>query len=234
MLYALIRGLRPERVLEIGVRWGGGARIIAAALEDAGGTGRAIGIDPAPKLFRAPAQALFGRYTIHCGYSPDAVPEVVAKLGGPIDVAIIDAMHTHDHVLADLRGIVRHLAEGGHVLLHDTYHVGINEAVTEVMAEQPRLVDCGFLTRYPEIDGAPVAYQGFRLLRFGTPSSREVIAHAYTRAGREAPPFTPDLWNWDHYWNRIRSKASAANDDVERIGTAAAGSESVSVNRSSP
>jgi hypothetical protein len=37
MLYALIRGLRPDRVLEIRVRWGGGAKIIAAALEDSGG-----------------------------------------------------------------------------------------------------------------------------------------------------------------------------------------------------
>src|SRR5688572_29036457 len=47
MLYALVRGLRPERTLEVGVRWGAGARIIAAALED-GGAGRAVGLDPEP------------------------------------------------------------------------------------------------------------------------------------------------------------------------------------------
>ena len=32
LLYALVRSLRPDRVLEIGIRYGGGARIIASAL----------------------------------------------------------------------------------------------------------------------------------------------------------------------------------------------------------
>jgi predicted O-methyltransferase YrrM len=59
MLYALVRGLRPERVLEIGVRWGAGARIISAALEDAGGRARAVGIDPEPEAFRAKSKQLF-------------------------------------------------------------------------------------------------------------------------------------------------------------------------------
>jgi cephalosporin hydroxylase len=209
MLYALVRGLRPERVLEIGVRWGGGARIIAAALEDTGGSGRAIGIDPEPEALRARPRELFGRYEVLRGYSPTAVPEAVAKLGGPLDLAIIDAMHTHDHVLADLRGVAPHLSPGGHVLLHDTYHQGIDQAVAEVMAELPDFVDCGFLTRHPELSDAPVAYQGLRLVRLGTPNSREVIAGAYLRAGRAAPEFSPDLLNWDHYWNRIKGEAGA-------------------------
>ncbi len=33
-LYAFVRGVRPQRCLEIGSRWGGSARIICAALED--------------------------------------------------------------------------------------------------------------------------------------------------------------------------------------------------------
>ena len=32
LLYALVRGLRPERALEIGVRWGGSARIMSNAM----------------------------------------------------------------------------------------------------------------------------------------------------------------------------------------------------------
>jgi predicted O-methyltransferase YrrM len=204
MLYALLRGLRPERVLEIGVRWGAGARIIAAALEDAGGWGRAVGIDPASEAFRARPRELFGRYELLCGYSPMAIPEAVAKLGGPIDLAIIDAMHTHDHTLADFRGIVPHLAPGGHVLLHDTFHQGVDRAVAEVLAENASFVDCGFLTRHPEINDAPVAYQGLRLVRKGTPDGREVIAGAYEHLGRPAPDFSSDFLNWDHYWNRVR------------------------------
>ena len=124
MLYALVRGLRPERVLEIGVRWGGGARIISAALEDSGGLGQAVGIDPEPMALRARPQELFGRYDVLRGYSPEAIPEAVAKLGGLVDLAIIDAMHTHNHVSADFNGVAPYIAPGGHVLLHDTFHPG--------------------------------------------------------------------------------------------------------------
>lgn len=210
MLYALVRGLRPERVLEVGVRWGGGARIIAAALEDAGGPGRAVGIDPQTEAFRPRPRELFGRYELVRGYSPEATPAAVARLGGPVDLAFIDAMHTHDHVLADLRGVLPHLAPGGHVLLHDAFHLGIDRAAAEVMADRPDLVDCGFLTRHPTLGDAPVAYQGLRLIRSGTPDGRDMIAGAYRRAGRPEPDFSPDLLNWDSYWNMIRDKADAA------------------------
>jgi cephalosporin hydroxylase len=210
MLYALVRGLRPERVLEIGVRWGGGARIIAAALEDTGGPGRAVGIDPATDAFRPPARVLYGRYDLLRGYSPGAIPDAVAKLGGPIDLAVIDAMHTHDHVLADVRGVLPQMAPGGHILFHDTFHQGIDQAVTEALVEDPRLVDCGFLTRHPQFSRAPVAYQGLRLVRVGTPISRDVIAGAYERAGHAAPEFSPDLLNWDGHWNRIKDKPNTS------------------------
>lgn len=206
----MVRGLRPQRMLEIGVRWGGGARIIAAALEDANEQGRAVGIDPAPEAFRPTPRQLFGRYELIRGYSPGAVPEAVAKLGGPLDLVMIDAMHTHDHVLADFQGVLPHLAAGGHILLHDAFHQGIDRAVTEMLAENPNLVDCGFLTRHPQISDAPVGYQGFRLVRLETPDSREMIAGAFRRSGRPVPEFSPALSNWDNHWNRISTEASAA------------------------
>jgi cephalosporin hydroxylase len=58
-----------------------------------------------------------------------------------LDLAIIDAMHTRNHVLADFQGIAPYLAAGGHVLLHDTFHQGVDRAVTEVLAENPDFVD---------------------------------------------------------------------------------------------
>jgi cephalosporin hydroxylase len=207
MLYALIRGLRPTRVLEIGVRWGGGARIIAAALEDANESGRAVGIDPEPEAFRVSPRELFGRYELLRGSSPEAIPEAVAKLGGQLDLAIIDAMHTHRHALADFRGVVPYMAAGGHVLLHDTFHQGIDRAVAEMLTENPDFVDCGFLTRHPDISDAPVAYQGLRLIRLGTPDSREMIAGAFQHSGRPVPEFSLALLNWDHYWNEHSDEA---------------------------
>jgi cephalosporin hydroxylase len=208
MLYALVRGLRPQRVLEIGVRWGGGARIIAAALEDVNEQGRAVGIDPETKAFRPTPRQLFGRYELLHGYSPGAIPEAVTKLGGPPDLVMIDAMHTYDHVLADFQGAVPHLTAGGHILLHDAFHQGVERAVTEMLAKNLNLVDCGFLTRAPEIGNEPVAYQGLRLVRVGTPDSREMIAGAFRHVGRPVPEFSPALSNWDRHWNRVGIEAS--------------------------
>lgn len=206
MLYALVRGLRPERVLEVGARWGGGARIISAALQDSG-FGNAIGIDPEPQNFRPSAKDLFNRYELMTGYSPQDVPVAVAKLGGPIDLAFIDAMHTHDHVFADFNAVIPHMAPGGHVLLHDTFHIGINTAIEEVLRANPAFSDCGFLTRYPSImPDAPVAYEGLRLIRISTPPNHDTMRKAYGLTGRDAS-LSPEMINWDHYWNRVKSAA---------------------------
>jgi cephalosporin hydroxylase len=202
MLYALVRGMRPERVLEIGARWGGSARIISSALEDSG-FGKAIGIDPEPQAFRPTPADLFNRYTLMTGYSPEAIPGAVSKLGGKIDFAFIDAMHTHDHVLADFTGVIPHLSNGAHVLLHDTFHVGINAAIAAVLTANPSFVDCGFLTRYPYISDAPVAYQGLRLIRTGPVEGAALISESFTQAGRK-PDASPALYNWDPHWNRIK------------------------------
>lgn len=203
MLYAIVRGFHPERVLEIGARWGSGARIISSALEDTG-FGKAVGIDPETAAFRPTASDLFGRYELINGYSPEAIPLAVERLGGAIDLAFIDAMHTHDHVLADLRGVLPHIREGGHILLHDTFHAGINAAITKTIASNPSLFDCGFITRHPTInDDAPVAYQGLRLIRKGHVSGEALISQAFAEKGRTAD-MSPSIYNWDYYWNRVK------------------------------
>jgi hypothetical protein len=46
--------------------------------------------------------------------------------------------------------------------------------------------DCGFLTRYPEITDAPVAYQGLRLIRAGTLDSHDMISSRLSDC--RAPP----------------------------------------------
>jgi hypothetical protein len=92
--------------------------------------------------------------------------------------------------------------------------MGIDRAVGKMLEEHPHFVDCGFLTRHPEIGDAPVAYQGLRLIRAGTPDSHEIIRGAYRRAGRSAPEFSPDLNNWDHYWNRIKDNPESKNRDI--------------------
>ena len=201
MLYALVRGLRPERSLEIGARWGGSARIIAAAMEE-NGLGKLVGIDIDTSNFRARKKDLFGRYQLMRGSSPEAIPDAVGLLGGPLDFVLIDATHTYDSVLADLRGVIPLLADGGHILCHDAFHQGINAAVHTVLKQHTNLIDCGFITRNPSL-GQPVSYCGFRLIRAGDTNSLAIIADGYTREGMLPTPFSTEYWNFDEYAIRM-------------------------------
>ena len=210
MLYALVRGLRPQRALEIGARWGGSARIITSAMED-NGIGKVVGLDPLPEAFRVKSKQLYGRYKLVCGYSPNDIELAVNELDGPLDFVLIDALHTHDAVLADFQGIIPFLDTKAHILLHDTYHQGIYEAVNKILSENLDFTDCGFLTRNPSV-GIPVSYWGFRLIRKGAVDGLELITQAYSRAGVDIPPFSDSLWNYDEYANRIAKEVNQASD----------------------
>ena len=203
MLYAIVRGLRPKLALEIGSRWGGSARIITNAMED-NGIGLLFGLDPEVENFRVPQRELHGRCILVRGYSPQDVPEVVKRLDGRLlDFVFIDAMHIHDAVRADFMGVLPYLGDGAHVLLHDTFHQGVDQAIREVLDDNPYLVDCGFITRNAEV-GFPVSYQGLRLVRKGAVNSESLIAECYERQNRTVPPFSEELWNYDEYYNRVK------------------------------
>jgi predicted O-methyltransferase YrrM len=213
MLYALVRGLRPQRALEIGVRWGGSAKIMTSAMEE-NGIGKLVGLDPFPEAFRAKSKELHRRYTLVRGYSPDGTDLAVKELDGPLDFVLIDALHTHDAVVADFQGVIPYLDEKAHVLLHDTYHQGINEGINKILSAHPDFIDCGFLTRNPSV-GTPVSYQGLRLIRKGTVDGLELITEAYQRAEVAVPPFSASLWNYDEYANRINQGATQVPDCTE-------------------
>ncbi|HEX2540222.1 MAG TPA: class I SAM-dependent methyltransferase [Caldimonas sp.] len=202
-LYALTRGLRPRSVLEVGSRWGGSALIFANAMEDNGGPGQIVGIDPEPSAFRASGRDLHGRFHLFEGYSPQALPAAAALLPGKIDLALIDGLHVYDAAKADLGGLRPYMAQGGYVLLHDAFHYGIDLAVEETLRANPGLLDCGITTRAAD-PGAVVAYQGFRMLRVqGGESGKDLISRAYTDKGLPAPLLNDSIKNWDVYYNKI-------------------------------
>lgn len=205
MLYALVRGLRPERAIEIGTRWGNSARIITNAMED-NGCGKLVGIDPITNAFRAKRRETHDRFELIEGYSPAAIPRAIERLGGPVDLAFVDGLHIYDAVKADFTGLLPHLADGAHVLFHDTYHQGIDQAIREVVRDSPSLFDCGFITRNASLS-VPVAGQGLRLIRKGVVDGRDLIKAAYERSGQDAPTFAKDLWNYDDYYNSIKARS---------------------------
>lgn len=218
MLYALVRGLRPISALEIGSRWGGSAKIITNAMEE-NGVGKLIGIDPDIKAFRAKSLHLHNRFEFLEGYSPQSIPDAIKRLGNKsLDFVFIDGLHTYNAVLADLNGCLPYLSSGAHILLHDTYHQGIDRAVKQVISENYQLIDLGFITRNPNVH-EPVAYQGLRLIRFGEVDSYKLISEAYLKAGSQ-PIFDNALRNYDQFANRIGKGATqeeiAAIDKIQQ------------------
>jgi predicted O-methyltransferase YrrM len=201
MLYALVRGLRPKCALEIGARWGGSAKIISNAMED-NQFGQVVSLEPETDAFRVKENDLHDRHTLVRGYSPQDTPVAVDKLDDLVDFAFIDALHIHDAALLDFNGIIPFLAEDAHVLLHDAYHQGINGAIEEVISKDDRFVDCGFISRHPNLK-YPVAYQGMRLLRFKPKSSEQQIRQAYTDRQMEPPEISKKYWNYDEFAIRV-------------------------------
>lgn len=200
-LYGMIRGFRPETYLEIGVRWGGSARIVANAME-ANGTGKAAGIDPVTTAFRPKPSEMHGRYTLIEGYSPDDTARAVEALGGALHFVLIDAVHTYSAVTADAAGVAPYVADGGHILFHDAFHQGINQAVTEFLAAHPDYVDLGIVSRNPQVT-TPVSYCGMRLIRKGGVDFEAELARAHREKGIGPPTFSKDLWDHDPYAERM-------------------------------
>lgn len=200
-LYGLIRGLRPQRYLEIGVRYGGSARIVATALE-ANGYGTGVGLDPCLKSFRPKAGELHGRFRAVQGFSPEDTGKAVAELGGPPDFIFIDAVHTYSAVRQDLAGALSFAASHVTILFHDAYHQGINQAVDEFLRENSEFIDCGIVSRNPT-EGHPVTYSGFRMIQRRKTDFLSELRSANERLGVPEPQLDESLWDYDPYANRI-------------------------------
>jgi predicted O-methyltransferase YrrM len=203
-LYALVRGSRPERALEIGSYKGGSAAIICAAMQD-NQHGRLIGVDPKPRI-TVPEGAFHGRFRLIPRPSPEAIGLAWAVAGGPFDFVLIDGLHIYDQVKEDIAGCLPHLADGAYLLFHDAFHHGVSEAIREAVQELASLHDCGYVCATPDTSqDALVAYGGFRLLRYAVSLLADPQRHlesACLSQGRAVPPAHPDLRNHNHWYCR--------------------------------
>lgn len=107
---------RPDPVyLEIGVSRGQAFQRIAAAVK--------IAVDPAFKLSERARQLADakGRATHYFETTSDAFFEDQSALleQHPIDVALIDGLHTYEQVVRDVENTVRYLKDDGVIFLHD-------------------------------------------------------------------------------------------------------------------
>ncbi|MEY3232163.1 MAG: hypothetical protein RL689_2252 [Planctomycetota bacterium] len=169
LLYAMVFALAPERVLEIGVRWGGGTRIIHAALSDLG-RGELVSIDPDPAL-EYDIGELGDRATLIVGASPAELPRARELAGENFDLVFVDGDHSERGVAADLKGLLDVTSPGAVVLLHDAFHAPVARAIDAALIAGG-WIDCGIVadTRNSGVrleTGQEVVYGGVRMLRRG-------------------------------------------------------------------
>lgn len=208
-LYALIRGIKPRRALEAGIAQGGSALIISSAMED-NRIGKLVGIDPTHEV-HLKSQAFFGRFEIIKEPSPQAIPRAVEILGGSLDFALIDDIHIFSQVYSELKAVLPYMAEGGYILLHDSFNYGVHAAIEKFLKETGNVHDCGLMSISPQLTSDPwTPYGGFRLLRM-TPQESYVmrkIKESYLAEGLIQPHFAPDILDHDTwYCNAIKQCA---------------------------
>jgi cephalosporin hydroxylase len=121
----IIWRVRPDLVIETGVAHGGGLVFYASLLELLGGDGRAVGIDIDIRPHnRAAIEAhpLARRITLLEASSTDeAVADRVRELArGRRVLVVLDANHTHAHVLRELELYSPLVQPGSYVIVLDT------------------------------------------------------------------------------------------------------------------
>lgn len=166
LLYAVVAGLAPERVLEIGTFRGGSALIIAAALDDVGG-GQMWCIDPDPRVEEADWRRIEHRATMIAEPSPEALTKAREAAGGAFEFALIDGDHSLDGVRRDIAATLPVLADEAWILFHDSWYHEVKDAIDEAIAAAPtQLHDGGLLSAHSSVDEQGVRWGGMRLLRF--------------------------------------------------------------------
>jgi methyltransferase family protein len=170
LLHALVRALRPSRVLEIGTHKGGSTRIMCAALDEIG-DGAIVCVDPDPVIEPEDWALLAHRATVVVGGSPDALGQAAALAGGRFDFVLVDGNHGYDFVRRDIDGVLPFLAADAYLVFHDSHYWQVKTAIDDAVAEHGELVDCGDLSREHAREdrlesGNPVLWGGLRLLHF--------------------------------------------------------------------
>lgn len=166
LLYGLVVGLRPERVLEIGTFQGGSTMVMCAALDDLG-AGKIVCVDPDPRLAGETWDAIRHRATMVAKPSPEALMEALAVAGAPFDFALIDGDHSRAGVDRDIDATVPVLADEAHVIFHDAHYHEVQEAIDAALERHPgRFQDAGLVSRGRTVDENGVPWGGLRLLRY--------------------------------------------------------------------
>jgi cephalosporin hydroxylase len=134
-LQELIWEYKPTLVMETGVAHGGALILYASILELIGGRGDVIGVEVEYRAHNREAveqHALARRIRVIEGSSIDpAVVAEIARVAAAHErvMVVLDSLHTHDHVLAELRAYAPLVREGGPLVVFGTSVAEIDPAI---------------------------------------------------------------------------------------------------------
>lgn len=126
-LQEILSSVRPQTVVHTGIAAGGGPIFLASILELLGGDSKVLAIDPSPRdegLKAIENHALRKRIdVVTCPSTSPKAAEVVAQRiessPGPV-VLVLDLIHTHEHVLAELKNLTPFVSPDSYVVVLDT------------------------------------------------------------------------------------------------------------------
>jgi predicted O-methyltransferase YrrM len=147
-LFRTVLERRPNVVVEVGMAFGVASLAILSALEEAGGPGRLISIDPYELTqwkgcgIEAVRRAgLDERHELIEDFDYLALPELL-RSGLGIGFAYLDGWHTFDYTLLDFWYVDRMLETGGVVGFNDCGWPAVDKAIQFVLSHR----------RYVEVD----------------------------------------------------------------------------------
>ena len=136
----LIWQVRPELIVETGIAHGGSLIFYASMLELLGGDGQVVGIDidiRAHNRVEIEAHPMFKRIAMIEGSSTDpAVGERLRRLaeGRGTVMVVLDSMHTHEHVLGELRLYAPLVTKDSYLVVFDTV---VEDMPDDAFADRP-------------------------------------------------------------------------------------------------
>jgi cephalosporin hydroxylase len=124
-LQELIWTVKPECIIETGVAHGGSIIFYASMLQLLGGEGRVLGIDIDIRSHNRKAietHPMANRIDLLQGSSvnQEIIATASAWAKGKRTLLVLDSNHTHEHVVAELRGYSHLVGKGSYIVVMDT------------------------------------------------------------------------------------------------------------------
>lgn len=139
-LNGMIRKLKPKKIVEIGVAYGGTAALILNAIKDIDDA-KLYSIDinkycyklhskETGFLVRERFPELMNKWKIYTG---GITSEFIEKIGNNIDLVYIDTVHYTPGEMINWLEILPFLKEEGFVILHDTFYMYYNDKISRTI-----------------------------------------------------------------------------------------------------